>query len=66
MLVKNTPVSYLLENLSLIGKIGQLSCSEVDKLSGGIAISAMLIFLITYPIRYFQLLSLKKKLAKTT
>ena len=66
MLVKNAPVSYLLENLSLIGKIGQLSCSEVDKLAGGIAISAMLIFLFTYPIRYIQLLRLKKKLAKTT
>ena len=66
MLVKNAPVSYLLENLSLIGKIGQLSCSEVDKLAGGIAISAMLIFLVAYPIRYFQLLRLKKIFAKTT
>ena len=66
MLEKSAPVSYLLENLRLIGKIGQLSCSEVDKLAGGIAISAMLIFLFTYPIRYIQLLRLKKKLVKTT
>ena len=66
IIVKNAPLPYLWEKLRLIGQIGHLSSSEVDMLSGGIAISAMLIFLVAYPIRYFQLLRLKKIFAKTT
>ena len=66
IIVKNAPLPYLWEKLRLIGQIGHLSSSEVDMLSGGIAISAMLIFLVAYPIRYIQLLRLKKKLAKIT
>lgn len=65
LIVENAPLPYLMEKLSLIGKIGHLSPHEVDELSGGIAIVAMLLSLAAYPIRYIQLLRLKKILAQT-
>ena len=65
LILSNTPLLIIWKNLQLIRYIGRLDWMHLDRLMGGIAISAMLLFLVSYLLRFIRLLMLRGKVMKT-
>ena len=65
LILSNTPLLIIWKNLQLIRYIGRLDWIYLDRLMGGIAISAMLLFLVSYLLRFIRLLMLRGKVMKT-
>ena len=65
LILSNTPLRIIWKNLQLIRYIGRLDWMHLDRLMGGIAISAMLLFLVSYLLRFIRLLMLRGKVMKT-
>ena len=65
LILQNTPLTYIVHNLSMLGRIGGRNrWDALDKAGAGVACSAMLLFCLSYPIRTVRLFMLKGRATK--
>lgn len=65
LILSNADLRIIWNNLQVIRYIGRLGWMYLDRLMGYIAMSAMLLFLVSYLLRFIRLLMLRGKVMKT-